>query len=83
MKNAGRLDLGNTLRTQSLYEASFLLTKGYCLKGKEKIGDKYFITLGGNEGIKEEALRFYNGAKVEAKLLFDNYRSLKDYIFER
>ena len=78
-----QLDMECGYKTQSLYEASYLLCKGCILAGKQKAGDKYFIIFEDREGAREEALKFYNGAEAAAKLLFDNYRSLKDYIFEK
>jgi len=72
----------NTHETQNLYEASFLLCKGFRLAGKKQHGNKVLVLFEG-QNVHEEALRFYNGAKVEAKALTDAYRTLKDYIFER
>ncbi len=68
--------------TQNLYEAAFCLTKGFKLAGKNNQGKKTIIYFEGRN-VQEEAIKFYNGAKVEAKALTDAYRTLKDYIFER
>lgn len=73
----------NHFKTQSLYEASYLLAKGFSLAGKEKTGDKVTILFDASSKLVEESLRFYNGGKIEAKAMFDAYRTLKDYVFER
>lgn len=68
--------------TQNLYEAAFLLCEGHRLAGKKRQGNKVLVLFEG-KNVREESLRFYNGAKVEAKALTDAYRTLKDYVFER
>lgn len=68
--------------TQNLYEAAFCLCKGLKLAGKQRQGQKVVAMFEG-KNVREEALKFYNGAKVEAKAYSDAYRTLKDYIFER
>ena len=68
--------------TQNLYEAAFCLSKGFKLAGKSQQGKKFIVYFEG-KNIREEAIKFYNGAKVEAKGYSDAYRTLKDYIFER
>ncbi len=73
----------NNYRTQNLYEASYLLAKGFNLAGKEKVGSKIILLFECKIGINEAAMGFYNGAKVEAKKFSDSYRSLKDYVFQR
>lgn len=75
--------MDNNYKTQNLYEASYLLAKGFSLAGKERAGNKVTILFKDNEKIKEEAMNFYNGAKVGAKEYSDSYRTLKDYVFER
>ena len=72
----------NKYKTQNLYEASYLLTKGFSLAGKEQAGNKVVVLFEG-EDIQGEAMKFYNGGRVNAKLFCDNYRTMKDYIFER
>lgn len=69
--------------TQNLYEASFLMAKGFSLAGKEGSGNKVNVLFEQKPEIKEEAIKFYNGAKIDAKKYSDCYRSLKDYIFTR
>ena len=68
--------------TQNLYEAAFCLCQGLRLAGKKADGRKVQILFEG-ENAKEQALKFYNGATVEAKALMDAYRTLKDFVFER
>ena len=70
--------------TQNLYEASFLMAKGYKIERKEKRGIKTsLVFLDQKIDLDKIALGFYNGEKIEAKLLFDCFRTLKDMIFER
>lgn len=68
--------------TQNIYEAAYLLSKGFKLIGKEKQSRKFSLLFEGEEAGKE-ATSFYNGALVKAKVYSDAYRTLKDYIFER
>ena len=75
--------MDNCYKTQNLYEASYLLAKGFNLAGKEKVGNKVTILFKDSEKIKEEAMGFYNGAKVGAKEYSDSYRTLKDFVFDR
>ncbi len=72
----------NLYATQNLYEAAFCLCKGFKLAGKRQQGNKVIVLFEGAD-VREEALKYYNGAKVEAKAYSDSYRTLKDYIFER
>ena len=65
-------------RTQNLYEGSYLLARGFNLAGKEKDNNKVTILFDFKPEINEESMRFYNGAKIEAKKYSDCYRTLKD-----
>ena len=76
------MSVNNLYSTQNLYEAAFCLCRGLKLAGKERQGNKITVQFQGASA-KEEALKFYNGAKVEAKAYSDAYRTLKDYVFER
>lgn len=73
----------NYYKVQSLYEASYLLAKGHKLAGKEKKGDKVTLLFEPTNKLIEDSLRFYNGGEIGAKVLFDCYRTLKDYVFDR
>lgn len=68
--------------TQSLYQGSYCMTVGLKIKNKEQRGDKYSVTFEGDNA-EETAMKFYSKTKVDAKTLFDNYRNLKDFIFQR
>ena len=68
--------------SQNLYEGAYLLCRGFKLSGKRQQGQKVVVLFEGND-VRTEALKFYNGGKVEAKALTDAYRTLKDYVFER
>ncbi len=70
-------------RTTNLYEASFLLARGFPLTGKERSGQKVVVLFKDSDEIRREAMKFYNGAKVEAKGYSDSYRSLKDFVFDK
>ena len=70
-------------RVQNLYEASFLLARGFPLAGKEQSGGKITVLFMDSEEIRKEALGYYNGSKVSAKEYSDAYRSLKDFIFQK
>jgi len=76
------MDNPNRYSTQNLYESAYLLSRGFKLAGKSREGMKVSVIFMG-VGVREEALKFYNGGKVEAKALTDAYRTLKDYVFER
>lgn len=75
--------MGENYSTQNLYEASYLMAKGYSLAGKEETGNKVNVLFESKPEIKDEAIKFYNGAKIDARKYSDCYRSLKDYIFAR
>ena len=72
----------NLYATQNLYEAAYCLCKGLKLAGKKRQGHKVIVLFEGPDA-QTESLKFYNGAKVEAKAYSDAYRTLKDYVFER
>ncbi len=74
--------MNNPYSTQNLYEAAFCLCRGLKLAGKHRQGNKVVVLFEGANA-KQEALKYYNGAKVEAKAYSDAYRTLKDYVFER
>lgn len=68
--------------TQSIWEASFLMANGCKLAGRKKSGNKVSIMFK-DENASILAVSFYNNALVKAKDFADNYRTLKDYIFQR
>ena len=69
--------------TQSLYEAAYLMARGFSLAGKESTGNKVTVFLKKTPEINDEVMKFYNGGKVEAKKFCDQYRTLKDYVFTK
>lgn len=71
----------DTYRTSNLYEAAFLLCRGYSPAGKERIGKRTAVLFPVKNGIQQAALDYYAGATVEARKFADKYRALKDYIF--
>ena len=73
-----------TYPTQSLYEASFLLTQGFKLSGKRTDGSKTTLLFEDAPEVQQALMSFYNGdGTASAKSLFDFYRSLKDMVFQR
>ena len=70
-----------TYRTSNLYEAAYLLCRGYVLTGKERTGKRTAVLFPLQDGIQQAALDYYAGATAEARMLADKYRALKDYIF--
>lgn len=73
----------DTYGTQSLYEAAYLMARGFNLAGKESSGNKVTVFLKKTPEIDDEVMKFYNGGKIEAKKFCDQYRTLKDYIFTK
>ncbi len=67
-------------RTSNLYEAAYLLSKGFPLLGKEQEGSRVIVLFLETPNIHEASLMFFNG---EAKRLFDSFRSLKDFVFAK
>ena len=71
-------------QTQSLYEASFLLSKDFRIVSKDATGQKTSLVFEDSPELQQAVMAFYNGAgTTSAKGLFDSYRSLKDMIFQR
>ena len=69
--------------TQSIYQAAFCLCIGLDLvKVDRSRGAKATLVFEGPDAQKK-ALSFYNGTKVVAQAYSDNFRSLKDMIFQR
>ena len=75
--------MAENYETQSIYEGSFLMAKGCQLEGKIKGEKKITLLFKNTPETQAKALSFYNNEKVEAKKLFDCYRTLKDYIFKK
>ncbi len=73
-----------TYQTQSLYEASYLLTKDFQIISRDHQGQKAGLSFEDTSELRQAILDFYNGKGVSsAKSLFDSYRTLKDMIFQR
>lgn len=71
-------------QTQSLYEASFLLSSGFQISSKDTSGQKTRLVFLDTPELQAAVMSFYNGSgKVSAKSFVDSYRSLKDFIFQR
>lgn len=75
--------MNNTLQTQSLWESAYLISKGFDLAGKDTSGQKVTILFKREPNIEEEVVKFYNGARIEAKKFSDAYRTIKDFVFTR
>ena len=68
--------------TENLYEAAYLLSRGFRLVGKRREGNKFVVLIEG-QNVQEESLDYYHNAPSGSKTLFDSYRCLKDFIFQR
>ena len=68
--------------TKNLYEASYLLARGFKLSGTKREGNKVVVIFEG-ENVGTEAMRYYNNEPVGSKILFDSFRCLKDLVFEK
>ncbi len=73
----------NFYKTQNLYEASYLLSKGHSIAGKETTGSKVTLLFEDSDKVHKDALDYYNGGSVKAKVYSDAYRTLKDMVFQR
>ena len=68
--------------TPNLYEASFLIARGFKINDIEKdAGRKAILYLEG-EGMADAVRDYYNGGLVSGKAMTDAYRMLKDRVFE-
>ncbi len=71
-------------RTQSLYEASYLLARGFRLAATDHEGQKTTLVFADTPELRQAILDFYNGdGMVKAKPFVESYRSLKDMVFQR
>ena len=68
--------------TENLYEAAYLISHGFRLAGKRREGKKYTVLIEG-KNVEQESLKYYHDAPSGSKTLFDSYRCLKDFIFQR
>ena len=70
------------ITTSNLYEASFLIARGFKINDIDKdAGRKAILYLEG-EGIDDAVRDYYNGGLVSGKAMTDAYRMLKDRVFE-
>lgn len=58
------------------------MSKGMTVSGTDRKGVKTTIILKGVNATSV-AMKFYKNEKVGAKTLFDNYRTLKDLVFQQ
>lgn len=68
--------------TENLYEAAYLLSRGFKLAGKRREGNKFVVLIEG-KNVEQESLQYYHNEPSGSKTLFDSYRSLKDFVFQR
>ena len=73
----------NFFRVSNLYEASFLMAKGFSIAGKEQEGRKTVILFSDKPKIRQESMNYYNGGSIKAKDYSDSYRTIKDFIFDK
>jgi len=82
--NAGAATTALDYRTQSLYEASYLLANGFRLVATNRAGLKTTLLFADIPELRQAVLDFYNGeGVVKAKPFVECYRSLKDMVFQR
>ena len=74
------MPVATAFETADLYLASFLLTRGYKLVGKRHEGHRIVVLFEDSAEIHEASMEFYN---CEARRLFDSFRVVKDFCFER
>jgi hypothetical protein len=68
--------------TTNIYEASFLIARGFSIEDIQKgHGRKAAVLLAGEE-IGEAVRDYYNGGSVSGKAMTDAYRMIKDRLFE-
>lgn len=70
------------ISTSNLYEASFLIARGFKLNDVEKDSGRKAILYLEGEGIEDAIRDYYNGGLVSGKAMTDAYRMLKDRVFE-
>jgi hypothetical protein len=68
--------------TPNLYEASFLIARGFKINDIEKDTKRKAIIYLDGEGIEDAVRDYYNGGLVSGKALTDAYRMLKDRVFD-
>lgn len=77
-------EMSKNYSTQSLYEASFLLAKGFELTSKDSTGQKTTLLFEDSPELRQAVIAFYNGRGIiRAKVFVESYRSLKDMVFQR
>ncbi|HOW60062.1 MAG TPA: DUF5659 domain-containing protein [Candidatus Omnitrophota bacterium] len=68
-----------TYAVQNLYEAAYLMARGFSIVSKHTNGVKTSLLFESTPKLQEEVLAFYNGnGRASAKALFDSYRTAKD-----
>ena len=82
--NEAKLNMTKTYRTQSLYEASYLLALGFRIVSSDAAGQKTTLVFDDTLKLRQAVVDFYNGdGVVRAKPFVESYRSLKDMVFQR
>lgn len=70
--------------TQNLYEASYLLSSGFKFISKDSNGHKTTLFFENSPELIQAVSAFYNGdARVSVRAFVENYRHLKDMVFQR
>lgn len=70
------------ISTSNLYEASFLIARGFKINDIDKDAGRKVVLLLEGEGIEDAVRDYYNGGLVSGKAMTDAYRMLKDRVFE-
>lgn len=68
--------------TTNIYEASFLIARGFRIQDIQKGNGRKAAVLLEGDGIGEAVRDYYNGGPVSGKAMTDAYRMIKDKLFE-
>ena len=82
MKSKDQPQTKSNYGTSNIYEAAFLLAKGFSLCNKINNEGKITVFFENEEESKKAGLEFYNDATIEARKFADSFRTIKDYIFD-
>ncbi len=71
-------------RVKNLFEAAYLHSKGFPMLGKEPAGGdrKWFIIFAETPELMKAVQDFY-AKKSKERELFDSFRMIKDFLFDR
>ena len=77
------LTIGNEYRSKSIFEAAFLVYKDFQILRKEPSEDKKFYLIFEDSNELREAVKNFYQIKSKERILFDSFRMVKDYLYDR